>query len=144
MSSIIHSRYLVHRYQPPKRRITCFIVTGRCLVPVYNCSVNNHHPNKQREVTIRYLRFLYVHTDTHLNHTNFYRGGNSSLQIGHCNRNRIQPSRHAEWKMCRQGVTMYARLAKTPATPPVAAGSVSPALTTGTSSTSQQMAQSMT
>ncbi len=33
-------------------------------------------------------------------------GGSSSLQMGHCRRKRIQPSRQALWKIWRQGVTM--------------------------------------
>ena len=35
-----------------------------------------------------------------------YSAGNPSRQIGHCNRNLIQPSKQAVWKICRHGVTM--------------------------------------
>src|SRR6266536_2462808 len=74
----------------------------------------------------------------------FYSGGKFSLQIGHCNRNLIHPSKHALWKTCLQGVTMYCLLASIPATPPAApvAEASSPAATTGTSSTCMQIAQS--
>ena len=39
----------------------------------------------------------------------YYKGGRLSRQIGHCKRYRIQPSRHGVWKICRHGVTIYAR-----------------------------------
>lgn len=71
-----------------------------------------------------------------------YNGGKFSLQIGHCNRNLIQPSKHALWKTCLHGVTIYNLLANMPVTPPAFPVESSPAPTTGTSSTCIQIAQS--
>jgi len=78
--------------------------------------------------------------DTILMHS--YNGGKFSLQIGHCSRNLIHPSRQALWKTCLQGVTIYSLLANMPVTPPALALESSPAPTTGTSSTCIQIAQS--
>ena len=71
---------------------------------------------------------------------NIYKGGKVSLQIGHCSRYFIQPSKQLLWKICRHGVTMYVRRASSPPARP--ASPDAPASTTGTSRSCMQMAQS--
>ena len=75
--------------------------------------------------------------------TQAQRGGRFSRHIGHCNLYLIQPSKHGLWKICRHGVTIYARLLNSVvASEELASPSPPPAETTGTSMFCIQIAQS--
>lgn len=76
-------------------------------------------------------------------HLRPHSGGKFSRQIGHCNLYRIHPSKHALWKICLHGVTMYALLLNSVVESAAAPPSLSPAAgTTSTSMFSVQIAQS--
>lgn len=79
--------------------------------------------------------------DDEFNGYSIYSGGRVSRHIGHCRRYFIQPSKQVAWKICRQGVTMYIRLANKPAGP-LRCSPDDPLSITATSNSCIQIAQS--